>query len=160
MLSWIPTHARALRNRNALHGKTWSLAQVCEHLALIIRGTTEAPAPGEGTPHQRETFEGPWSRLSPLGRLKRRVMLRALLWSGRFPSDVPSPKFVVPSDAPDLAEAIAALESAIEAFNRKHAQPNARWVNHPLLGPMTGDQWQRFHIVHARHHFAFIKHEG
>ena len=147
--------ARRLRDRGARRGKAWSLAQVCEHLALAVQGTVDLPSPDSPSCDPPEW----WRRLNPLVRLQRRVMKRGLLWSGMFPKGVPSPKFVTPSDSAELDAAIEKLASAATAFDRKHAQAGARWVYHPLLGPMTGPQWKRFHDLHARHHFKFIKSE-
>lgn len=144
--------ARRLRDRGAVRGKAWSLAQVCEHLALAVRGTVDLPPPGTG-----KVTEAWWAELPPLERLKRRVLQRGLLWSGRFPEGVPSPRTVVPSDAADLESAIRLLAAAAAAFDQKLASPNARWIYHPLLGPMNGPRWKRFHDLHARHHFGFMR---
>lgn len=84
-------------------------------------------------------------------------MRRGLLLTGKFPEGVPSPEFVRPSDAADLDAMIQRLESAAQAFDRKLARPDAQWVFHSLLGPMNGAQWRRFHDLHARHHFKFVK---
>lgn len=154
-LSWVADEARSLRDRGALRGKAWSLAQVCEHLALAVQGTVDSQPPGPGSAAPPEW----WRSLNPLVRLQRRVMKHALLWSGRFPEGVPSPKIVVPSDSADLDTMIERLESAAAAFGRKRAQTDARWIHHPLLGPMNGQQWERFHTLHARHHYKFMKAE-
>lgn len=155
-LSWIADEACELRRRGALRGKSWSLAQACEHLALAMQGTADSPpvdSPARGAP----TW---WRELGLLQRLKRRAIKHALLWSGRFPEGVPSPKVVLPSDGADLDHAIGMLVAAAEAFDRKRGRDDARWIAHPLLGPMSGAQWKRFHDLHARHHFRFMTDAG
>ena len=151
-LTWIAHEARTLRDRGALQGKSWSLAQVCEHLALAVQRTAEPP---DRDPNATVPANW-WPNLGPTQRLKRRIMKRALLTFGRFPEGVPAPKFVQPSPAADLDTALRALDDAAAAFDRKHAQPDAKWNDHPLFGPMTGADWRRFHDVHAAHHFRIL----
>lgn len=143
--------ARRLRDRGAVMGKAWSLAQVCEHLAMAVRGTVDLPLADAAA------VEAWWMELGPLERLKRRVMQRGLLWSRRFPEGVPSPRMVVPSEAAELESAIRLLAAAAAAFDEKLKRPGARWIYHPLLGPMNGRRWKRFHDLHARHHFGFMR---
>lgn len=152
-LLWIPEHARGLRDRGALRGKSWSLAQVCEHLALAIRGTAD-----DSSPESRSAAASQWwTDLGALTRTRRRIMRRGLLWSGRFPEGVPSPEYVIPSNSPDLEDSIRLLEAAARQFDRKLAVPNSTWPLHPLLGPMLAREWKRFHDLHARHHFKFMR---
>lgn len=150
-LTWMCDEARRLHAAGKVRGKSWSLAQVCEHLALAVEGTSSDPAAG--------SVDRAWSALSPLTRLKRRVMKHGLLISGRFPEGVPSPEFVLPAASPvgGFEEMVRRLGAAAERFDAKARRPDARWVNHPLLGPMTGAQWRRFHTLHARHHFGFMR---
>lgn len=148
-LTWMCDEARRLHAAGKVRGKSWSLAQVCEHLALAVEGTSNDPDPA--------TVHRAWSALSPITRLKRRVMKHGLLFSGRFPEGVPSPEFVLPAASPALEDTLRRLAAASERFDAKARRPDARWVNHPLLGPMTGMQWRRFHTLHARHHFGFMQ---
>lgn len=30
-------------------------------------------------------------------------------------------------------------------------------LDHPILGPLTGAQWRKFHVVHGRHHLKQIQ---
>jgi hypothetical protein len=30
-------------------------------------------------------------------------------------------------------------------------------LDHPILGPLTGAQWRKFHLVHGRHHLKQIR---
>lgn len=158
-LSWICDEARRLRETGALHGRAWSLAQVCEHLALAVQGTVDPLVFAASPSDNLKAPEQPtwWTSLSRWQRLKRRTMKHGLLWSGRFPDAVPSPGSVLPTAAPVLDLAIDRLGSAAKAFDRKLRSPDAQWVPHPLLGPMSGRQWKRFHDLHARHHFKFMK---
>lgn len=144
-LSWIPDRAQRLAADGAVHGRAWTLAQVCEHLALAMEGTLQDPPPGSPSP-------ATW-----LTRVRRFFMRNALLLSGRFPQGVKAPDFVAPTSSPALDAAIARLTHAIDKFELKLTRPDARWVAHPLLGRMSGGQWRRFHWIHAAHHFAVIE---
>lgn len=84
-------------------------------------------------------------------------MKHALLATGRFPEDAPAPEMVRPTGGSSSSDAIRRLQEAVVAFMRKRSRADARWVYHPLLGRMDGRQWQRFHLIHARHHFAFLR---
>jgi hypothetical protein len=70
---------------------------------------------------------------------------------------MPSPKFVQPSASTEFDAAVKSLAAAAEAFEAKAARPCEAWIDHPLLGPMSGAQWRRFHVIHARHHFRIVE---
>jgi hypothetical protein len=152
-LTWIAHEARQLRTSSALRGRAWSLAQVCEHLALAIQRTVDAPAPVDAALLPKFY----WVHIGPARRLQRRLIKHVMFWSGRIPAGVPAPDFAQPSPSTDLDSAIQLLDSTAHAFDRKHARADATWNDHPLLGPMTGAEWRRFHEVHAQHHFRFMK---
>ncbi len=145
-LRWIPEAAHQLAAAGALRGRSWSLAQTCEHLALAIEGTVRDPA-SAAAPQS-------WRTLSAGTRFWRCCAKYGLLMTGRFPRGITAPDVVVPSDAPELDRTLAQLEQAAAAFEQKYARGAAAWVYHPLLGRMSGRQWRRFHIIHAAHHFA------
>ncbi len=157
-LMWMADEARRLHAAGKVRGKSWSLTQVCEHLALAVEGTSIDPdAISSAT-----IGESGWNSLGPFTKLKRRVMKHGLLLSGRFPQGVPSPDFVLPTASTEegtgrFEEMVQRLAAAAERFDAKVRRADARWVNHPLLGPMTGAQWRRFHTLHARHHFEFMR---
>lgn len=151
-LQWIPRAARQLQAAGPVRGRSWSLAQVCEHLALALEGTLREPEPGE--------LPTPWRALGRWARWRRTCAKHALLLTGWFPRGAPAPKEVVPSDAPDLVATLQRLELAIGAFESKLARPAARWVYHPLLGKMSGRQWRRFHAIHAEHHLKQLRAPG
>lgn len=153
---WMGHEARRLHAAGRTVGRSWTLAQVCEHLALAIEGTLSAP-PSADPPAW-------WRALSTPARLKRRLMRTGLLLSGRFPDGVPAPDFVRPGADADLARALARLDRACEAFEARCRTPDSArargsaparpWPFHPLLGPMNAARWRRFHTLHARHHFS------
>ncbi len=143
-LDWIVDEAERLAVAGATIGRAWSLAEVCEHLALAMEATRREPdAAVEPRPF--------------LTRAKQWVMKHAVLMRGRLPENAPSPAFVAPSGRLDNQAAIERLRQAVGTFRARLDQGAANWVPHPILGEMTGPQWRRFHIIHARHHFAVLE---
>lgn len=142
-LDRIADEAERLAKAGATIGKAWTLAEICEHLALAMEGTRPASEPPAAEPL--------------LKRVKQWVMKHAVLTRGRLPENAPSPDFVVPTGRLDNQAAINRLRRAIATFCAHLNQGSANWIPHPILGAMTGRQWRRFHIIHARHHFAVLK---
>jgi hypothetical protein len=119
----------------------WSLGQICNHLAASFRysvaGFPDPPAL--------------WLLRATLGRLARRSMLRG----GPIPEGMPLPARYRPGPAPDTAAAAEGLRAAIASFGACEA-PAA----HPLVGPMTVDEWAVYHCTHCAHHLSFVVPSG
>ena len=118
----------------------WSLGQICHHLMEVLIGSMEGfPAfSGGGDDPER-------ARRVALGR-------RMILDRGEMPRGVRLPDAFAPrADLDDRAEA-EALRGAWRVYHQ-HAEPLA---DHPLLGPLTRDEWLRFHCVHSAHHLGFL----
>ncbi len=147
-LRWIPERARELSRRNLLQGRTWTLAQVCEHLALALELTIQVES--GGPPPRR------WRVLSRFERAKRWCVKRIMLATGWFPGGVTAPGLVEPSGSLSLPQALDRLHHAVEQFENKFASPGAGWSYHSILGRMNDRQWRKFHSIHAAHHFSFF----
>ena len=145
----IPGQAEELADAGLIRGKSWSLAQVCEHLALSIENTVRGSV-SDSIPRR-------WKRLSRLQRLIRWSLKNLMLLTGHFPKGAPAPESVQPSDGVSLDEALRHLRAAAEAFDQKYASRNTSWGYHSLLGRMNGRAWGRFHRIHAAHHFSFVR---
>ena len=147
-LRWIPDHARRLASAKVVRGESWSLAEICDHLALAFESTVNGHG-DEGPPRR-------WTSLSRIERAKRWCIKQFMLATGWFPRGVPAPASVTPSSLVLLEDALARLENAAAAFDRKCSSPNSTWGYHALLGRMSGRAWRRFHAIHAAHHFSFF----
>lgn len=147
-LKWIPTLARELATAGAVQGKSWSLAEVCEHLALAFESTICSC--GDEPPPRR------WRALTRFERTKRWFIKRVMVMTGWFPSGVSAPDSVVPSGSLSLPEALNRLELAAGQFERKCSSPGASGGYHSILGKMNGRAWRRFHVIHAAHHFSYF----
>ena len=112
----------------------WSLGAICDHLAKTINLSMDAPS--SDAPATREQ------------NVIRRLFFRAAV----FPE---GQEFANPALAPDpnadLPTAAAALRSAVDRL----VAYESRFATHPVLGPMTRDEWLRFHVRHAAHHLSF-----
>jgi hypothetical protein len=112
----------------------WSLGQICNHVATAIRITLDAPI--------RRT------EVTPEKQAAHRLFLEA----SRFPDGMQAPLSILvpPTGLDDRAEA-ESLRSVIDRF-----QPfDGPLPSHPKLGPMTKDEWVRFHVMHCAHHLGF-----
>lgn len=128
----------------------WSSADILEHLTLSFVGTCRnlERAIAAGTaPAQRPTF-------------KQRVANFILFELGYFPKGREAPEFVRPTGImPDpggqFRANITAMDSTIARAQQTFgAQPII--AVHPILGPLTADQWRKFHYIHTRHHMKHI----
>lgn len=133
-LDEVPPEVERLLAGHVAVGR-WSLAQVCNHLATGIRLTLDAPVrPFEPTPEQD-------------------AARRRFFDQGRFPEgmEAPIPVLIPQPDLDARAEADA-LRDMIARF-AAFAGPLPA---HPRLGPMTRDEWGRFHCLHCAHHLGFV----
>lgn len=148
-LSSIVDRAEKFADCGMVEGKAWSLAHICEHLALSIENTVRGSS-ADGLPRL-------WQRMSRSQRFARWFLKRLMLLVGHFPKGVPAPESVQPVEDVSLDASLERLRAAAAAFEQKYAGRNASWGYHSLLGRMSGRAWRRFHGVHAAHHFSFLK---
>ena len=129
----------------------WSTAEILEHLYLTYTGTIkvfekclEAGGPIAGKP-----------------RLKDRVAVVVVVGLGHMPEGRKAPKSAIPRGIStdrvlaEIAQKVAAMDEIIGRCEQRYGK-QTRLVDHPILGPLTGRQWRRFHLVHGRHHVKQI----
>jgi hypothetical protein len=124
----------------------WSVLQVIDHLNLTYLGTIKNFENRLAT-HTR----GDGDRRS---KRWRRITVVNL---GFFPPGRKSPKAVHPRDLPpqtvteevfqNLARMDGIIAESETRFNRHELV-----ATHPILGPLTGAEWRKFHLVHGKHH--------
>jgi hypothetical protein len=135
---------------HAPEGK-WSPMQVLEHLVLTYTATTKGllRAMEAGRPQRAERT------------ISHRLKSLYVLGLGRFPSGMEAPKHTVPRDGLGddplrrFNDALVAMDASLADAERRFGH-RTRVLVHPVLGPLTAQQWRRFHLVHARHHFKQI----
>lgn len=138
-LARVPEQIQCLVSEGKTRSKTWTLAQIADHLAM--------------------TIEWQMARL-PVGKLPDRLPPKWVRWIfrliflgfGRLPSGVPAVSSIVPQKDVDLDASLRRLRSAIaEMFGS-----DGPYRTHPFFGNMTKSGWIRFHEVHAAHHLSHV----
>jgi hypothetical protein len=129
----------------------WNSLQILEHLLLSYTATTK------GLLRTMESGELDRSGPSTGQHLRRFYVLRV----GRFPRGVESPKQTRPKsslgDEPlrQFNDALVAMDATLADVEKRFGT-KTRVLRHPILGPLTAQQWRRFHEVHGRHHLKQI----
>jgi hypothetical protein len=78
----------------------------------------------------------------------------AIIWRRRYVSpdglEAPIPALVPPPDRDARTEA-----DALRAEIHRFLEADGPLPAHPRLGPMTREEWTRFHCMHCAHHLGF-----
>jgi Protein of unknown function (DUF1569) len=136
--------------QHASPGK-WSCAQIFEHLLLSYTATTK------GTLKAMELGK-------PLGgrpTLRDRISTFYVARLGLMPSGRAAPQQTTPKDGAGL-ESLGQFNDALVAMDATLADAEKRFgskvklLDHPILGPLTANEWRRLHRTHARHHLKQI----
>ena len=129
----------------------WCAAEVLEHLYLTYSGTVKGL--------ERCLREG-----KPLARrptLADRARTTTVVKFGYFPTGRRSPERAVPRGmtaeqvTAAIGPQITAMDEMIANCEGKFGR-RTRLLDHPVLGPLTGREWRRFHWVHGNHHVKQI----
>ncbi len=118
----------------------WSLAQICRHLATVMRRVVDLPAT---TP--RDTTQ-------EVGEAEKRRVFA----SGSIPEGIPAPPEVLPTEALVEREEAEGLRRAIAYYN---ASPGPV-VPHRIFGPLTRSEWDHLQRIHCAHHLSFALPKG
>jgi hypothetical protein len=130
----------------------WCAGEVLEHLYLTYTGTAKG-----------------FSRVIDAGKLtttaaswKQRGRKLVLLSFSYMPAGREAPLSTRPKGLPrekvlgEIAARIAEMDGLIGQCEEKFGARN-QLLDHPILGPLTGAQWRKFHLVHGRHHLKQIR---
>jgi len=130
----------------------WCAAEILEHLYLTYTGTTKA-------------FERCLQAGQPQVRarvLRDRMRTIVVVGFGHMPKGRQSPKHTLPRGMTpeqvtrEIGPRISAMDEAIAQCESRFGKQN-RLLDHPILGPLTGRQWRKFHWVHGHHHLKQIQ---
>jgi hypothetical protein len=129
----------------------WSGAQVLEHLYLSYTGSTKGFS---------RVLAAEKATSTPITWTQRRNIVIALglgyLGSGReAPSSLRPRGLPIEKITGEIAQKIAELDDMIATCEKKLGR--GPLMDHPFLGPLTGRQWRKFHLVHGRHHVKQIR---
>ncbi len=129
----------------------WSIAAILEHLDLTYTMNAAAVT--------RRASKGP-------GAARRRSFAQWLaqtivITAGHFPSGRKSPEMVLPRGR-SFSEVAPSVDSHLVDLDRQLREAAqvlgeaSRVLDHPRLGPLSVNDWRRFHYVHTRHHVRQI----
>jgi hypothetical protein len=130
----------------------WSADQILEHLLLTYRNTARSleKCLARGVP------------LATRASFKERFASLLVVGLGYLPTGRNSPERVTPRGTnpeevrckiwEELDKMDAGLEKCASQFGVR-----TKLMNHPFLGPLTVDQWRKFHWIHGRHHARQIR---
>ena len=130
----------------------WSPAQVLEHLWLTYKNTSKGLSKclEKGAPlATRATF---------IHRVKTFVVVRLKY----LPAGAKAPERATPRGTPSsevlrsFFSEIQQMDSGLTECERKFGT-TTKILDHPVLGPLTVNQWRTFHWVHGRHHARQIR---
>ena len=129
----------------------WCIAEVLEHLYLTYTGTIKGceRVLESGKPLARATT---WS-----DRAKTFVVVDlGYLPSGRQAPSTSRPKGLEAEKVTaEILLKIAQMDEMIGQCEQKCG--TGKILDHPILGPLTGAQWRKFHLVHGMHHVKQIR---
>ena len=142
--------AQQTQLRPIAHPEKWTIQQITEHLLLTYNSTCHAV--------ENRLAKGRPTEAHP--NFKQRLAQLTLITCGFFPEGRPSPAIVTPPptieplSGPQLLQQLnQSLLSMDTVFNQAQATFGDRpAISHQILGPLSVQQWRRFHLVHARHH--------
>jgi len=125
----------------------WCAAEILEHLYLTYTGTTKG--------FQKVLQAGAPPTLHP--SLKQRWQILVVNGFHYLPTGRKSPPMAQPKGLPlekvknEFENKIAEMDVVIADCEARFGK-RVRLLNHPVLGPLTGQQWRKFHLVHGLHH--------
>src|SRR5438105_702823 len=129
----IPDVERLLEGHTTVG--TWSLAQICRHLASVARRVVDLPASTPSDPSQ-------W-----VGEERKRQVFE----TGMIPEGLPGPPEVMPPEHLDEREEAEGLRQAIAHFTSSPGPV----IPHRLFGPLSRAEWHRLQLIHLAHHLSF-----
>jgi len=127
-------------------------AEVLEHLYLTYTDTIRG--------FERALNSGRPMASSPT--LKQRVATTLVVGLGHMPGGRQAPERTRPRGASaekvvaDIGSRIVAMDELIARSEERHGK-RTKLLDHPMLGPLTGKQWRKFHWVHGQHHVKQIQ---
>jgi hypothetical protein len=130
----------------------WCVAEILEHLYLTYTGTMRG----------FERVVAAQESMATKPTWKHRARAIVVVQVGYLPSGRESPPVARPRGTPpdavlaDIGTKIAAMDDVISRCEAELGR-RTRVLDHPVLGPLTANQWRKFHLVHGRHHVKQIQ---
>jgi len=130
----------------------WNPDEIAEHLFLTYNHTSRGLAKclEQGSPMAR--------RATLRDRIATLLVVNlGYLPTGRKSPDRAMPRGMSPEDVRHgLAAELQKMDSELNDCERQFGQ-RTKILDHPVLGPLTAEEWRKFHLVHGRHHLRQIR---
>ena len=129
----------------------WCAAEILEHLYLTYTGSIKGF-------HRVADAQKPHTTGPTWAQRRRKFVVLGLSY---LPSGREAPQFTRPRGAPrenvvaEIGLKIAEMDDVIARCEERLGKRTAL-LDHPILGPLTGAQWRKFHLVHGLHHVKQI----
>jgi hypothetical protein len=143
-------HLSAEQLRSHPAGK-WCIAEILEHLYLTYTGTIKGC--------ERVLAEGkPLARAATWADRGKTFVVVGL---GYLPSGRQAPSTARPKGLPaekvlaEILPKILEMDQILGQCEQKFGR--GKLLDHPILGPLTGAEWRKFHLVHGLHHAKQIR---
>jgi hypothetical protein len=129
----------------------WCAAEVVEHLYLTYTGTIKG-------------FERVMEAGKPLATratMKQRARTLVVVGLKHMPEGRQAPATTRPRGLPaekvtnEVGAKLAEMDAIIAECESRFGR-GKRLLDHPVLGPLSAEQWRKFHLVHGRHHVKQI----
>lgn len=130
----------------------WCAAEILEHLYLTYTGTTKG--------FQRLVETGR-PRVTP-PTWKQRAGALLVLGFAYLPPGREAPAMARPKGLPaetvqsGIGTKIAEMDEILSACESRFGA-HTKVLDHLILGPLTINQWRKFHLIHGRHHLKQIQ---
>jgi len=130
----------------------WCAAEVLEHLYLTYTGTVKG--------FERVAEAG--KSLATASTWLQRGRTLVVVGFGYLPSGREAPPIARPRGVPpeQVLAGIGPKISEMDDLIRRCEETlgaGRRLLDHPILGPLTGAQWRKFHLVHGLHHVKQLR---
>ena len=117
----------------------WSLGQICNHLAIFLRGSVEG-----------FSFKLP----APIRFLLYHLIFKRILRDKKMATGVRVPKsFLPPEEKRDDAIEVANFKEALDAFMHHKGE----YHKSPGFGKLTREEWHQLQLIHCAHHLSFLR---
>jgi len=128
----------------------WCAAEVLEHLYLTYTGTIKG--------FERVLEAGHPLSTAASWRQCGRVLV--VVGFGYMPAGREAPAVARPRGTPrekvaEIGPKIGEMDELIRRCE-EHLGRRRKLLDHPILGPLSGGQWRKFHLVHGMHHVKQI----
>ena len=130
----------------------WNSAQIVEHLYLTYTNTNKGIA---------KCMDGGVA-LATRATVKHRVKSFVVTRLGYLPEGAKAPERAVPRGMPleevreKLFGEIRRMAAGLDDCERRFGA-GTKIMDHPILGPLTANEWRRFHWLHGRLHARQIR---